>query len=318
LDDFDWWKKRVEQLAGTKQEITELYNQVQSEVYVKGMWAFKKLLILAYYIDIFTNTAKKRFNNVVYIDLCAGPGFNYLEDIDLVVAGSPLLAKLVPRILKSGESKSFDKMVLVDINSENCSSLDQIVDASILCADCNSDDVIDSIRLAMNAPKSIFLAFVDPEGLEVHWKTLERLFEMHGDIVINYPFTGVGRICGSFHGLEGKTKESTGATVTKFFGTDSWKHIPPGEGMSQRLYQHYLKRVQQKRGMIVEFPVMGEVGGFQYRIIVAVKKTSSGSPWMQPIVNLRNKVTRMTSDELSKLVDIYKGDQTTLPDFYFR
>ncbi|MHA2046418.1 MAG: three-Cys-motif partner protein TcmP [Candidatus Thorarchaeota archaeon] len=315
MDDFNWWKKRVEQLAGKKQEIAELYNQVRKGIYVKGTWAFKKLLILAYYIDIFTLIAKKRFNNVVYIDLCAGPGFNYLEDIDLVVAGSPLLAKLAPRLLKSGKSKSFDKMILIDLNSENCNSLEQIVDASILCADCNSDDVMDSIHSAMSVPKSIFLAFVDPEGLEVHWKTLERLFEMHGDIVINYPFTGVGRLCGSFHGLKGKTRESTGARVTKFFGTDSWKQIPRGGGMSQLLYQHYLKRVQQKRGMIVEFPVMGEVGGFQYRIIVAAKKTSSGSPWMEPIVDLRDRVTRMTSDELSKLVDIYKGDQTTLFDF---
>ncbi len=320
MDDFDWLKDKVIKLAGADQEVRQLYDSVnqrinmKDRIYVKGPWAFRKLLILAVYIDIFTNTAKEYRKNVVYIDLLAGPGFNYIEDLDLVIAGSPLLAQISPRVLRSGKVKSFDRMILVDIDPENCESLREIRSGDVLCADCNSDQVYDTVASAMKPPESLFLAFVDPEGLEVQWRTMERLFRLPGDFVINYPYSGVGRLCASHDETSGATKQSTGLRLDAFFGTPDWRGIECGEGIADRLYEFYLQRLKQYRSEVVEFPIIMSPGG-QYRILVAARRTATGSPWLRPVQDLRDRIQSISEEQLTLLVDIYKGNQTQLTDF---
>lgn len=315
MDDFEWLKDKINRLAGAKQEIAELYAKVNKRIYVKGPWALKKLLILLFYIDIFTNVAKKRRKNVVYLDLLAGPGFNYIEDFDLIIAGSPLLAKIIPRVLKSGLDKSFDRIILVDNNSENCESLREIMTADILCADCNSEIVLNAMTSAMSAMDSLLLTFVDPEGLEVHWSTMERLFGLPGDFVINYPYTGVGRICASYEKTSEPTKLTTGVKIDNFFGTHDWQRIDCGDGIADRLYDFYLNRLKKHRSEVVEFPIM-MIGGAQYRILVATRRTHGGSPWLRPVYDIRRRIQSITDDQLKGLVDIYKGNQTQLSQFF--
>jgi three-Cys-motif partner protein len=314
MDNFEWLKDKVIRLAGAKQEVAGLYEKVQKGIYVKGPWAFWKLVILAFYIDIFTVVAKKNRQNIVYVDLLAGPGFDYIEDFDLVIAGSPLLAKIMPRVLKSGSVKAFNRMVLSDTNSEYCASLREIVTADVLCTDCNSDEVYDAIVSAMSPPGSLLLAFVDPEGLDVQWRTMERLFELPGDFVINYPYYGVGRLCASYEATSDQTKQSTGILIDNFFGTHDWSEIECGTGIAERLYGLYLNRLKEHRSEVVEFPIM-MIGGAQYRILVATRKTSTGSPWLQPVLDLRNRIQSISDGELGILVSIYKGNQTQLTDF---
>jgi len=321
MDSLAWFKNRVDQLAGLKESVREAYNLTDNRTYSKGIWSFKKLLILAFYIDIFTNTAESNFRNVVYVDLLAGPGLNYIKDIDLLIAGSPLLALEVPRILKSGKTKAFDKMIVVDNNEKNYASLNKSltseeIDIEILCEDCNSNTVLDEIREATSPWKSIFLCFVDPEGVEeVGWSTMEELFALHGDFVINYPYTGAARLCGSFHGSERVTKESIGSILDNFFGTREWRSFPCENGIGEDLYDLYITRLRQYRGIIVEFPIMGEVGGYQYRILVAAKETSGGSPWMKPVFDLRDKIESLTHSDVKKLISVYRGEQSILEDF---
>ena len=321
MDDFEWLKDKVIKLAGADQEIRQLYDLVnqrinmKDRIYVKGPWAFKKLLILAIYIDIFTNVAKDHRKNLVYIDLLAGPGFNYIVDFDLVIAGSPLLAAIIPRVLKSGSLNSFDRMILVDNDPENCESLKQILAADILCADCNSDTVYDTIISAMKPPDSLFLVFVDPEGLEVQWRTMERVFGLPGDFVINYPYSGVARTCGRVDAECGPLKESLGRPLDNFFGTSDWRQLDSGEGIGDRLYNFYLERLKKYRSEVVEFPIM-MVGGSQYRILVAARKTQGGSPWLKPVAKLKKRIESISDGQLDRLVDVYKGKQRQLTDFF--
>ena len=321
LDDFEWLKDKVEKLAGHKEEIARLYELVKEmihvkgkkdRIYVKGNWAFKKLMILWYYIDIFTNVLKNEERNLVYIDLMAGPGFNLMKDINLVIAGSPLIAELSPRILKSGKSKKFDAMFLVDIDERNCQSLRKIIpDATVLCLDCNSSEVQLSIQRLLKPEKSFFLAFIDPEGTEIHWDTLKYLARKRGDFVINYPHKGIGRLYGAYQGSSDSTKKSMGNLLDSFFGTKDWREIDCSDGIAQTLYEFYLKRLRSLRKRIIDFDISD--GG--YKILIAARETPTGSPWLKSLFRLEERSESITDRNLKILVDIYRGDQEQLTKY---
>jgi three-Cys-motif partner protein len=313
LDDFEWLRDKVERLAGINQQIQELCDKGRHKTYEKGLWAFWKLLIHAYYVDIFTNVAKKNRDNVVYIDLLAGPGFNRLEDLNLTIAGSPLIAKLAPRITKGGKSKSFDKMILVDNATSNCRSLERIIDATILCDDCNSEEVHSEIQRSMQPRSSLYLAFVDPEGTEVHWNTMKKLFRLPGDLIINYPWSGVARLVGGFQGPSGKSKKRMGERLDRFFGDSGWRDASK-DSLADWLYRYYLDRLRRCRNEIVEFCI-SMVGGAQYRILIANKRTRRGSPWLEAVRELRDRLSEITDEQLERLVAVYKGYQKTLLDY---
>jgi three-Cys-motif partner protein len=276
-----------------------------------------KLLIVAIYVDIYTNIAKKWFKPIVYIDMFAGPGFNYSEELDEVLAGSPLLARIMPRVLKSGEDKAFDIMLLFDSDALNCQTLNQVMPAAIItCCDSNSVDAIRIISSTMSTSrKSHFLAFIDPEGTEIKWDTLKNLFRLKGDLMINYMYSGVARLVGSYHGTKGDTKASIERKLTDFFGTDDWKEMPPGSGSAEPLFELYLSRVQNHRAKTIVIPIPSEIGGFQYRIIIAVKETKGGSPWLIPLEQVREKMEKMSYSQLKLIVDIYRKRQMTLEDY---
>ncbi|RLI57853.1 MAG: hypothetical protein DRP09_02095 [Candidatus Thorarchaeota archaeon] len=313
LDDFEWLRNKVEDLAGVEQEIAALYEGGRHKTYDKGLWAFWKLLIHAYYVDIFTNVAKKYRTHVGYIDLLAGPGFNKLKDLDLIIAGSPLIAEKRPRITKNGRSKKFDWMILVDKDESNCTSLKRMIDATILCTDCNSTEVMEAIRKFMQPDDSIYLAFVDPEGIEVSWDTMENLFALPGDLIINYPWSGVARVAGSYHKGKDQDMDSNGPLLDTFFGTPAWRDIPPNS-IARGLYQFYLRRIREHREETVEFSIT-MMGGSQYKIIIASRRTRGGSPWLKPVRELKEHLSRISDTQLERLVQVYKGYQSQLPDY---
>lgn len=320
MSDEKFWKRRIERLAGKKQEIRNLYDKVKIAVYTKGPWAFKKLLVVDYYIDIFTNIAKCHFKNVVYFDLLAGCGFTRIDDYDEIVAGSALLSMISPRTLKSGERRSFDSIVLVEKDLKKCASLEKILpNSDVICEDCNSIMVKNEIEEKMKADDSIYLAFVDPERIEIHWSTLETLFNCHGDLMINYQYSGVARAVGKFHTTHGKAKQGYHRRIQHYFGNDKWSSIPyplPEGELAERLYNLYKSQLVTYRPRIVAFPIIGNPG-FQYRILIAAKETGGGSPWLHAMEKLREKVDKMSSEQLATFIEIYRGKgQKSLSEFF--
>ncbi|MHA2070092.1 MAG: hypothetical protein ACXABY_37475, partial [Candidatus Thorarchaeota archaeon] len=94
MDELKWWERRIERLLGSSDEVLALYQQTkqicpQCSTYNKGIWVFLKLVSLAYYVDIYTNIAESRFDRHIYIDMFAGPGFNYVKELDEILPGSP-------------------------------------------------------------------------------------------------------------------------------------------------------------------------------------------------------------------------------------
>lgn len=159
-----------------------------------GVWALEKLDYLNRYINIFETSMRKHWGARNYVDIMAGPGKINIRERDEVALGSPLLA------LTTGYP--FTGYYFVDLKPENTMALKARCDASdiggrahIYTGDCNV--VVDEIvaELKRNENHSLNLAFLDPEGFELEWKTVAKLASIRKmDLVINYPQGGLNRM----------------------------------------------------------------------------------------------------------------------------
>ena len=209
-----------------------------------GSWAKEKLDYLARYIAVFETSMRQKWTIRNYVDLLAGPGKNQIRETGEVVLGSPLLALTT--------SHPFTGYFFVDLASENTQALAQRCSASPQCqqvdirtGDCNL--AVDQIvaELKRDEQRSLNLAFLDPEGLELKWDTIAKLASIQRmDLIINYPEGGLNRFLGRAMNSAGQT------AVDEFFGDRGWR-IAYQESQAQgepnlhwRLIEFYKSRLQ--------------------------------------------------------------------------
>ena len=218
-----------------------------------GEYAKDKLAILNGYLGRFTTAMKDmQWRALNYIDLQAGPGKNRFSPSGDVLLGSPLLAMTT--------THPFDNLYLVEMGSEEFGALRTRVDASdrrrnakLIHEDCNVavDSIVRHIEQTDNrfidgAWPSLNLAFLDPEGLEIEWKTVEKLArQKRMDLIINFSTNGLIRNAG-------KSLKVTGDTaIDRFFGTREWRKIyqrvrhQDGSAARRELIDFYLSRLHE-------------------------------------------------------------------------
>ena len=323
-----WWQDRVNVLKGRSEEAKEYCPEITetAEIYDDkegvGAWSFLKLLVLGYYVSVYTSIAKERFGRIAYIDLCAGDGFNRIKGINEVIAGSPVLAHIIPRKrTKEGKSKEFDQIILIEKNKNKSEKLKQVMPktAHILNADANSDEAIEFIKeKLMEKDIQHFIAFIDPYGFEINWRTIKELLLLKGDLIINFMTTSIQRPWGSFHSdkkdlIMRPKKES----FDLFFGDESWLDIPSPEngGTVYDLLDLYISKINKYREKVIPIQVKGLQGQYTYHLLVATRKTSGTQGWLEAVYRVRDKVESVTDKDVKTVFDIYNGRQPTL-DFF--
>lgn len=188
-------------------------------------YAKDKLTILKGYMARFTTSMKdKGWRALNYIDLQAGPGKNMFNPSGEIKLGSPLLA-LTTRY-------PFDNLFLVEMGKREYVALKARVDSSDLNARArlfneDSNIAVDRIvsfisqvdaKFLTGKWPSLNLAFLDPEGLEIQWQTVEKLANVSRmDLIINFSTSGITRNAGL---AAAKVDDST---VDRFFGTREWR-----------------------------------------------------------------------------------------------
>ena len=218
----------------------------ESQNYVKD-----KLTILQHSISMFTTSMRsKNWTAINYIDLLAGPGKNRLREDDEIMLGSPLLAL---------EAKyKFDTYFFVEKNENYFESLDKRLHTSPLYnrirmynEDCNVaiSRIVDELdKIGQNRTRgewgNLNLVFIDPEGLEIDWRTIEILgTRTRSDLIINFSTSGITRNIGQFY------RSSKTTAIDRFFGTSKWrqhyKGLPRREGTTVRrsLLDFYAERL---------------------------------------------------------------------------
>lgn len=222
-----------------------------------GFWTYDKLHYLNEYLCRFiVSMRQKNWRAIYYIDLFAGPGRNRLDN-GRVIHGSPILALSQPCPFDRyffGDSNSS----LIDVLKQRCNAFsDRAKDIEYLVGDANEtvDEVCRYIRqkdkvYMPQVGQSLNLAFLDPEGLELHWETVAKLAAYRTDMIIYYPQMGITR-----------NAETSPEAIDLFFGDAHWRQIY--RQYQRREIQHlhralldYYKQKLQAFGYVVEDPLL--------------------------------------------------------------
>ncbi len=159
--------------------------------------------------------AQGRWERLVYIDLLAGPGLDIDAETNGEFNGSPLIALAV--------RPKFDHLYLADKDSKNISALKARIPAedenrvTLMRGDCN---VLVTEVLKQISTHTLGLAFVDPQGFEVHFDTLAKFAKRRIDLLYLFP-SGIG-VRRNWR----QSIESPQSKFEKFWGGPDWRELP--------------------------------------------------------------------------------------------
>jgi three-Cys-motif partner protein len=161
-----------------------------------GDWTKIKIEILVEYAKAYLTIMKERpFFKLMYFDGFAGSGFIIKDkqvDVDVTVGAAR-------RIIELSEPRSFDTYYFVEKDPKNFSLLKANTkeafpkkDIHAVCDDCNKKIIDLGNYLRNPANKNVrTLAYIDPCGMQVEWRSLETLRGLPIDMWILVP-TGLG------------------------------------------------------------------------------------------------------------------------------
>jgi three-Cys-motif partner protein len=195
---------------------------------ISGNWVAEKLFYVERYLNIFSNSMhKKPWSYKRYFDLFCGPGKCVTRETGCIYQGSPLLAVALKH--------PFSEYIYIDADISNIQTLNSRIDCAKVSHKINyqvgdSNLLIkpiidyyaqeDEVAKTHHQWSSINTAFLDPEGLELEWTTIEQLASLGAmDLIINYSQSGITRNIETCF-------ESNGDTILdKFFGDRQWRQI---------------------------------------------------------------------------------------------
>lgn len=185
---------------------------------VAALWSEEKLGILSGYLRQFARVCKGKAPWYA-LDLFAGGGYDYAESREEVIPGSPLIA------LTAGppDAPGATEVVMAEKNDQAFRALESRTrafgdrarlfhgDSNLLIA-----EMLESIP--RQAPS---FAFLDPEGSELDWRTVEAVADHKRgysrtkiEQLILFSDAGVSRLAGEFPEY-----------VTRVFGHEAWTEI---------------------------------------------------------------------------------------------
>lgn len=202
-----------------------------------GEWTYDKLYFVnAYFGRFIVSMRKKNWRAIHYIDLFAGPGKNSLPG--RVIMGSPLLAL--------SQKQPFDHYFFVDNVPANIDTLKQRCSQfpeknNISFFPGNANHVVNQIVAEIEKIDGVFiqgswislnLAFLDPEGLELHWDTVAKLASLRTDLIIYYPQMGITREAPQ------QVQSQPPTSIDTFFGNTTWRDIYHRHQRGDEAYLH--------------------------------------------------------------------------------
>lgn len=181
-----------------------------------GSWTEAKMEIVVSYAKAYlTIMHKQPWAKTMYFDGFAGSGIIEKGESEEVKKGTSL------RILDINKPSQFDLYYFVELNEEHKRELEKRIqenyfgrNAHVVQADCN--DKIARMADFLKRNKNFrTLAFIDPYGMSVSWKSIEVLKGLGVDLWILVPTgIGVGRLLKN----DGDISESWLAKLENFLG----------------------------------------------------------------------------------------------------
>lgn len=189
-----------------------------------GFWTRGKLDLLRRYLDAFT-TASKSQNELIYLDLFGGQPVNRerLTDADLDGSARIALATSNPAFtrLRFFELEPFASRLHDSLRGEHAAR-----DFEVVPGDCNQtiSEVLAGLSRFNWAPT---FAFVDPNGPDIHWSTLEALASFRKQDLTKtevWLLLAAGMFIRNLP-VDGNVRAADAEKLTKMYGTTQWGSI---------------------------------------------------------------------------------------------
>ena len=314
-------KSAYKELQEELKELTTLGKHIAfhtGEAYsFKGHpWTALKLVFLKLYTPLYTSIIRKRFKNMVYIDLFAGSGLNTYEGYkEVYLPGSPIIAWSYATI-------SFDKMFLVEKNDVRARMLEKRMEFvvsshkrfNVFCNDANR--VIYRIMNRVEEEKSThYLAFIDPTAFEVKWSTFERLLtsNIRGDIILLFHSRNAARIAGKV--LKGEDVSS----LFEFFGNNTWlEHVKMrrNKRMEEALTEYLIDKIKRTRSKVIVNTIRVKLRRkVHYLLIFVTNVTKSGNPWLKKMQRIKEFIEKTNPETVDTAIREILGKTITLHRF---
>jgi len=196
-------------------------------------WNNEKLSYVEKYVEMFSTAMKNKWPRRVYIDLFAGPGMSLIEDTGEEVPGSPMLAV---------EARTpFSDFFFNDAGRRESAALAQRlthrqVHASVTQLDCNMA-ARDVASLFTGQPKTIGLAFIDPNGFKIG---LDSIAEMTAGRTIDLIITVMTGYMKRY-----MREPGLAASMDRFFGFTDWRELISGEAHKAPIYGALLEKYKR-------------------------------------------------------------------------
>jgi three-Cys-motif partner protein len=162
--------------------------------------------------------AAGKWEQLVYLDLLAGPGRGIDRDSGMEFDGSPLRALRV--------TPPFDRLIFGDRLAGNVAALRRRVPpqdqmrTEFHVGDCNA--LVQNIVGALSL-RALGLAFVDPEGFEVAFDTFRALATRRIDVLFLFP-SGIG-----IRRNLRKFARQTSSPMDRLWDGPEWRELPPAK-----------------------------------------------------------------------------------------
>ena len=289
-----------------------VYNEVKS-------WSALKLIFLDHVADVYSSIMKNRYpGRYSYVDLFSGSGVGKVEDVkgDRIF-GSPLLVSKheFPQFIFCDDNKEYSDALDARLKSLNPSQENY----KVINGNCNKK--IDEILSIVGDERKHSLIFIDPYGMELEWRTFERILGLNADIVFNFMTKSNAR------GItqKGKITEASRnffkepAVVEKING--SFRVEDP---LGDRLLSQYIQDIKDtrvkidsakgiKRRTIVEsVRIKKEDNSFYYDLLFIIRETQGSCPWLKAILEAKKEIERLDSGQVQRVLNVLQGRQAKL------
>lgn len=308
-----WIKKYLTKLM----EIGKIVNDADITNEYAAYTALKLISVL-YYVPTFLNVAKhpdrkkEGYDGAVYIDLFAGSGLVNISDTNDIVAGSTICAT-------SANKNNFDYVVCVEKDKTKKMALENRLGKvfspekfTIINDDCNKclDEIISSIQRIYKNP--IVLTFVDPEGMEIKMKTLNKLGEAFPaqDFMINVGSQGVLRV----HGKLKKGDYSPKRTWNEYWGEEDIELLLSEIAQGKTIEEKYREKLGNVLGKNVGeiIPINDTKGNPEYFILGYTRQTRGNSGYTKALTDLKRRLESEDRNSVKRMLNVMAGRQSTL------
>ena len=281
-----------------------------------GFWTRGKLGILSKYLDAFTTAGKNKSKEFIYLDLFAGQTENIERLSEEEFAGSTKIALEI-------ENPPFTRLRFFEKEhfEELAESLSTYKDRNfkVVPGDCNENisEVLEGLSGCNRAPT---FAFIDPNGPDCHWSTLEALARF-GKPAKRYKtefwmLFADGMFPRTLP-LDGNLDRASEKRMTLMFGTEDWLPIYEARcseriesSEAQKKYLNLMQqRLENELGYKWTHPlkIFNENKGHLYHLIFATDHPA-GSKIMKSLYKKANKELPKRQQEVKALRDFLEKE----------